>query len=196
MRLMTLVFAGILPVLSGCAGLEGRQSPTDVSALDVLQTPANPALVFVETVRPASWMGVEYRTRPDWGMVKAALYPDASAGETADPGARPAHVVHFAHDSARLDLRQMAVIADSARGAPRVEVVGHADDTGGADYNLRLGERRARAVQGYLSRQGVLNVGVTSKGEAEPVARGTDAASRARNRRAEIFIVGKGGSNE
>ena len=74
-----------------------------------------------------------------------------------------------------------------ANGA-RVVLEGHADERGTREYNMALGERRAKAVQRYLVLQGVspAQLEVVSYGEERPVATGSDEQSWAQNRRVEL----------
>lgn len=71
-------------------------------------------------------------------------------------------------------------------------VVGHTDSIGTDDYNMKLGSRRAAAVQAYLISRGVekSRVYTESKGEKQPVADNKTAAGRAKNRRVEVEVVG------
>jgi OOP family OmpA-OmpF porin len=71
-------------------------------------------------------------------------------------------------------------------------VVGHTDSIGTDAYNMKLGGRRADAVQAYLISKGVekSRVYVESKGEKQPVADNKTAAGRAKNRRVEVEVVG------
>jgi len=71
-----------------------------------------------------------------------------------------------------------------------VEVVGHTDSTGSAEYNQALSERRAATVATYLAnreidRQRILAYG---QGEMQPVADNSTAAGRAANRRVELTL--------
>jgi len=71
-----------------------------------------------------------------------------------------------------------------------VEVVGHTDSTGSAEYNQALSERRAATVATYLAnrdidRQRILAYG---EGETQPVADNSTAAGRAANRRVELTL--------
>jgi outer membrane protein OmpA-like peptidoglycan-associated protein len=72
-----------------------------------------------------------------------------------------------------------------------VDVVGHTDSTGAADYNQKLSEERARSVAGYLSSQGVLadRLLVAGRGEMDPIASNDTAEGRAQNRRVAIQIA-------
>ena len=71
-------------------------------------------------------------------------------------------------------------------------VVGHTDSIGTDAYNMKLGGRRAAAVQAYLVSKGVekSRVYVESKGEKQPVADNKTDAGRAKNRRVEVEVVG------
>ena len=70
----------------------------------------------------------------------------------------------------------------------RIRLEGHADERGTREYNLALGERRANAIRGYLTRQGASRsqIEVISFGEENPVRAGKDERSYALNRRVEI----------
>ena len=72
-----------------------------------------------------------------------------------------------------------------------VEVDGHTDNVGTAEYNQGLSERRARTVTDYLINQGVkpertISIGA---GESHPVASNDTAAGRANNRRVELTLL-------
>jgi outer membrane protein OmpA-like peptidoglycan-associated protein len=75
-----------------------------------------------------------------------------------------------------------------------VEVVGHTDNVPGPtpDYNLRLSERRARAVRRLLEREYPSLVGHvrdSGLGESAPVADNGTAAGRRANRRVDVTLV-------
>jgi OmpA-OmpF porin, OOP family len=76
----------------------------------------------------------------------------------------------------------------------RIEVLGHTDDRGTEQYNDKLSERRASAVEDYLLSKGVprdqLAI-VKGFGKTAPLVFGTTEEARAKNRRAEVRIVGK-----
>ncbi|MDX1824589.1 MAG: OmpA family protein [Thiohalomonadales bacterium] len=71
-----------------------------------------------------------------------------------------------------------------------VEIAGHTDSTGSAEYNQKLSEARAKSVRQYLIDQGVDANRLTSKGygELEPVASNDTASGRAMNRRVEFRV--------
>lgn len=73
----------------------------------------------------------------------------------------------------------------------RVLIEGHTDSRGTSEYNLALGERRARAVQDYLIVLGVpaTQLEIVSYGEERPAVQGTTEAVWAKNRRAEFKLI-------
>jgi outer membrane protein OmpA-like peptidoglycan-associated protein len=71
-----------------------------------------------------------------------------------------------------------------------VDVVGHTDSEGSAEYNMDLSSRRAAAVAGVLLEQGVAPSRIRSygRGESEPVATNLTPEGRQQNRRVEVII--------
>lgn len=73
-----------------------------------------------------------------------------------------------------------------------LEIQGHTDDTGGADYNDQLGQQRAEAVRRYLAREHKLPLGrmsTISYSDTEPVASNKTAKGRSQNRRVVIVVL-------
>jgi len=69
-----------------------------------------------------------------------------------------------------------------------ISISGHADERGTREYNLALGQRRGEAVRDYLMLNGISKkrISVKSFGEEYPLVKGSNEASWAKNRRAEI----------
>jgi peptidoglycan-associated lipoprotein len=72
------------------------------------------------------------------------------------------------------------------RSITAVNVVGHADPRGTEEYNLALGDRRARAVVRYLQSLGLRRNNLTASSMGEEMARGYDESSWAQDRRVEM----------
>jgi outer membrane protein OmpA-like peptidoglycan-associated protein len=72
----------------------------------------------------------------------------------------------------------------------RAQVEGHTDNTGAAEYNQALSDRRANAVRAALVDLGVGNdrIATHGYGQASPVASNDTAGGRRQNRRVEIII--------
>ncbi|MCP5160307.1 MAG: peptidoglycan-associated lipoprotein Pal [Hahellaceae bacterium] len=101
----------------------------------------------------------------------------------------------FYFDFDKYEIKSEATLALSAHAAfiaanPSVKVVveGHADERGTKDYNLALGEKRAKAVERFLIVNGVARnqIESVSYGEERPAVMGHEESSWAKNRRAVI----------
>ena len=73
----------------------------------------------------------------------------------------------------------------------KIQIAGHTDERGSAEYNLALGERRAKSAQKYLTTLGVNseNLSLISYGKEKPAVEGSGEAAWAKNRRAEFYVV-------
>jgi peptidoglycan-associated lipoprotein len=117
---------------------------------------------------------------------------DIPGGAYAGEGG-PLADIRFEYDSAALTDEARAVLEKHAlwlqgQRDVRVTVEGHCDERGTVEYNLALGEQRARAVRDYLSSLGVAGarLRVVSYGKERPLDPGSDEAAMARNRRAHF----------
>ena len=73
-----------------------------------------------------------------------------------------------------------------------LEIEGHTDNIGSDQYNLDLGEKRAKAVMNYLNEKGGIPLhamSVISLGESKPVSNNNTASGRAQNRRVVIRVL-------
>lgn len=119
--------------------------------------------------------------------------PDKPDEATLGCGDTP---VYFELDSSALAAESTAVVKAvvsclvSNKGW-KVTVEGHADERGGTQYNLALGERRARTVADYLKNAGVEGnrVSTVSFGEEKPADAGHTEAAWSKNRRVEFRIA-------
>jgi outer membrane protein OmpA-like peptidoglycan-associated protein len=73
-----------------------------------------------------------------------------------------------------------------------MQIEGHTDSVGAADYNQELSERRANAVRSFLIEQGISTGTVVARGlgKTQPVATNGTAAGRQQNRRVELIVSG------
>jgi peptidoglycan-associated lipoprotein len=92
-------------------------------------------------------------------------------------------------DAARATLEKHALWLQGQR-ATSVTIEGHCDERGTTEYNLALGEQRARAAREYLVGLGVdpSRLRVVSYGKERPLDTGTDESAHARNRRAHFNV--------
>jgi outer membrane protein OmpA-like peptidoglycan-associated protein len=72
-----------------------------------------------------------------------------------------------------------------------IEVAGHTDNVGGADYNRDLSQRRASSVAQYLETRGVVSARILTAagGEDHPIASNSTEQGRAANRRVEVTLA-------
>lgn len=84
----------------------------------------------------------------------------------------------------------MDILADLDDGL-NVQINGHTDNQGDADYNLELSEQRADSVKNYLKNNGDvdhLDLDTKGYGETDPVASNENEEGQERNRRVEIVF--------
>ncbi|MCX5867244.1 MAG: peptidoglycan-associated lipoprotein Pal [Proteobacteria bacterium] len=104
--------------------------------------------------------------------------------------------VRFNFDDFSLSEEARQILAKNAEWLKKYNVViqieGHCDERGANEYNLALGEKRAKTARDYLVALGIDTTRLTiiSYGEEIPVDPGHDDTAWAKNRRAE-FIVKK-----
>ena len=71
-----------------------------------------------------------------------------------------------------------------------IEIVGHTDNQGKADYNMKLSERRANALMNALIKKGIDPKRLSAKGmgSSQPVDTSNTPEGHAKNRRVEIIV--------
>lgn len=114
------------------------------------------------------------------------------SGDDGDPLSK--RVVYFAFDSSLLSPEAQTIVTAHANylmSNPGVSLVleGHTDERGTREYNLALGERRAKSVAEFMQAMGVQSARLrsVSYGEERPVALGHDESAWSLNRRVEIL---------
>jgi len=134
--------------------------------------------------------------------------PPATSGDTSGattptppaPAATTSGTLHlqiqdafFDYDKSELKPEARAVLTQNAEyllqnPQAKVTIEGHCDERGTSEYNLALGDRRARAVRDFLVNYGVAaaRIETISFGEERPFAPGHDEAAWSQNRRAHF----------
>ena len=104
--------------------------------------------------------------------------------------------VTFRTDSADLNAQFYKVLDGVALVAKKydktiIEVAGHTDSTGTAEYNRQLSQRRASSVSSYLVSRGVAQARIMTAagGEDHPIASNATVDGRAANRRVEVTLA-------
>jgi peptidoglycan-associated lipoprotein len=103
--------------------------------------------------------------------------------------------IHFEFDRYEIrpeDARVLEANAESLKSNPnwRVLIEGHADQRGTTEYNIVLGDRRAKASMNYLVAQGVRasRISVISYGEGKPLCEQSSEGCWSQNRRAHFLV--------
>jgi len=103
--------------------------------------------------------------------------------------------VHFDFDSSVLSAEAQQILLDKAQWMRKnseasVVIEGHCDERGTNEYNLALGDRRARSAKAYLFDLGISasRMQTVSYGEERPLDPGHDEAAWSKNRRAHFEI--------
>lgn len=114
--------------------------------------------------------------------------------EFSDPGSPLSkRTVYFMLDSSQVQQDFVPVIAAHAQyllANPSQQMIleGHGDERGSREYNIALGEQRAKSVANMMKIQGVSEsqLELISYGEEKPAAYGSDEAAWEQNRRVEL----------
>ncbi len=104
--------------------------------------------------------------------------------------------VYFEYDKFDLKAESKQVLARKAELLKRytkirVSIQGHCDERGTEEYNLALGERRARAAYEFLTMSGVGagQLEMVSYGKLQPAVQGHNEAAWSKNRRDEFIVL-------
>ncbi len=142
------------------------------------------------------------------GIIGNRMDKQAQKIETALPGAQVERVgegikLTLGENSVNFDFNKSSLTATAKNNLDKlipvfneypdtnIQIFGHTDSSGSDEYNQKLSEQRAAAVQAYLSSKGLKSSRFTvlGKGESEPIETNDTAAGRAKNRRVEFAIT-------
>jgi peptidoglycan-associated lipoprotein len=167
-RVSTLAIAVILAAALAALGCASRKKVTTAE-------PAPPEAPPTETTTPPP--------------------PETPPSTTTEPTETAAGLqdAFFDYDDASLRQDAKTALESNAKYLERntsvsVVVEGHCDERGSVEYNLALGERRARAAKDFLTTYGIPANRLTtiSYGKERPFDSGHDEAAWAKNRRAHF----------
>jgi peptidoglycan-associated lipoprotein len=110
----------------------------------------------------------------------------------------PLEMIHFDFDKYFIRDDAKPVLEENAQWMKKFKTVkilieGHCDERGTEEYNLALGEKRAKATQDYLSSLGISTdrMEIISYGKSQPLDPGHNEVAWQKNRRAQFTIIGK-----
>ena len=167
-----VILLGFIVGLAGCAGSDG-ENPKLFSPPESLGNPAMAASARSPSAMEAISRGV------------AAVTP---------PGASLKDI-YYQFDSVNLEPEAQEILKKNAewmKANPkvRVEVEGHCDDIGSAEYNLALGAKRAQVAKDFLVIQGIDSdrLVTISYGKEAPACFDQTEECRVKNRRARFVM--------
>jgi len=130
-------------------------------------------------------------------VVQASPQTDLGQGAPSNGKLQSAlNKIYFNFDSADLSDSARSTLTKNADAlmkepAAKIRIEGNCDERGSAEYNMALGERRAKAAQQYLVTLGVKPDRLTtiSYGKEKPAVQGNDETAWSKNRIADFIIV-------
>jgi peptidoglycan-associated lipoprotein len=111
---------------------------------------------------------------------------------------KPLGTIYFDYDRALLREDARAVLDGNAAWlkkfrTAKILVEGHCDERGTEEYNLALGEKRAKSAQDYLLSMGIASdrIKIISYGKSQSINPGHDESAWQMNRRAQFLVIEK-----
>ena len=175
-----LVLSCMMFMAGGCA--KNEMVKKDEGIAPVASTPAKaPVKTEVVKEQPVKQAPVAESTTGQYEQMKSELnkiYFDFDSFKLSDP--------------ARSSLAKNADLLKKD-SAEKVRIEGNCDERGSDEYNLALGEKRAKAAMQYLITLGIPDerLSVISYGKEKPADPGHDEAAWAKNRRDEFVVISK-----
>jgi peptidoglycan-associated lipoprotein len=180
MRHSTLALA--LAVSVGIAGCGPKPTPAPPSPPPAVPETPPPAPAPPPEEAPRLSEYDELRQKSIDEIEKMGLFPD----------------IHFDYDSADLRDQDRQILSQNADTLKKfdfltITVEGHCDERGSVEYNLALGERRAKVAHDYLVSLGVSasRLKSVSYGKEVPICQDSTDECYARNRRGHFAVTGK-----
>jgi len=149
---------------------------------------------------PASATKVEISDKDGWQSAPApesrSLTEDEMRAQQREAAQRElGNMIFFAFDSFELTPESREVLNAKAEAMKKyslftIVIEGHCDERGTSEYNLALGERRAKAAQQFLNQLGIPDnrMTIVSYGKERPFDPGHNEAAWSKNRRDEFKL--------
>jgi peptidoglycan-associated lipoprotein len=132
--------------------------------------------------------GGETLPAPPGGVTDSDPLRRKPAGDVAE-----LRSIYFNYDSDAISPENEAILNSNAaflqaNPAMQIQIQGHADERGTQEYNFNLGDRRAKAVKGFLMSKGIQGerLHTISFGKDRPMDAGHGETSWSRNRRVQF----------
>ncbi len=176
LNIIIILFVGIGFITVGCAKKNIMEKTEEVKPPVVQTAPNAPTLT-----QPKEETKVE---------TSALMANEIKAFEAKD--------IHFGFDKFDLTSEAIEILNQKASFLKAntnltIRIEGNCDERGTTEYNLALGDRRAKAAQNYLVEQGIAkeSISTISYGKERPLDPGHNEKAWAKNRRDHFVIVKK-----
>lgn len=110
----------------------------------------------------------------------------------------PLNMIHFDYDRYFIRNDAKPVLEENSKWLKKFKTVrllieGHCDERGTEEYNLALGEKRAKSTQDYLISLGIAadRVEIISYGKSQPLDLGHNEVAWQKNRRSQFTVIAK-----
>lgn len=184
---ITIVISAVM--FSGCTSTDKKEA----SLLDTNVEKEAETLV-TSGLNNSDISGEQFITNGLTDSELAASGLSSLGAEFSDP-ANPLskQTIYFALDSSQIQQQFIAIVAAHAQyllahPGQRIILEGHTDERGSREYNIALGEQRAKSVYRMMKVQGVSSqqMEIVSYGEEKPASEGNGQVSWQLNRRVEM----------
>ncbi|MBI3399347.1 MAG: peptidoglycan-associated lipoprotein Pal [Deltaproteobacteria bacterium] len=199
-----LAISAMLFIAAGCAQTVKKEESVQKSAepSSQVQAPQPEEKAVAKEEAPAPQKEEKVAEQPIQEEVQTAKAAKESAvkDEVSEMVERQGRLLTIYFDFDRFTIRDdmkpvLEKDAEWLKKNPgiKIQVQGHCDERGTNEYNIALGERRARSIKEYLINYGInqLRLSTISYGEEKPADPGHTEEAWAKNRRGELVIVKK-----
>ena len=183
------LFSVALFMTAGCATQDVVKKDEGLVPAPVAKRAEQPA----DRITPPQQAG----TAPDTQIVPATAAAQQSQKASSNSQLQAAlEKIYFDFDSSDLSASACETLSKNAAAlkkasSAKIRIEGNCDQSGSAEYNLALGERRAKSAQQYLIALGVKpdRLSTVSYGKEKPAVQGSDESAGSKNRRDEFVVV-------
>lgn len=173
-------------VVGGCANNEvvKKEGPVVPTTIEVTQVKTKPVIKELPSVQPVK------EDQNTESINLDALEPVQNSGKLSIALEK----VYFDFDSYSLSSEDRTSLQKNTEIIKNIsdviQIEGNCDERGSAEYNLALGDKRAKAAMKYLVTMGIpaKRLSVISYGEERPAIQGHDETAFSKNRRDEFVI--------
>jgi len=169
-----------------------ENTTTTESSIETTSTEENSSSTSTSTITDAATLAASKITKE---AEQEAIISDID-NQRVSTGAHILKGVSFNSGSnvlSQTSTEQINAIVDALKKSPSVKVMlrGHTDNTGKQDANLKLSEKRAKALKADLVAKGIdaTRIETEGKGDSTPIASNSTKEGQLLNRRVDIAVI-------